>query len=283
MRSRALIVPAMLLAGCLVFTALVMRSAGRQATANSRILELQTVGGKTRVAIDTLLQRASFGLYRRSSRVSSDDLEALRRSASDAARTLSWAGLGLVLCAALLLLAAPPGGLLPSLLLLGALLLVPGLLAPMLTIRFFAQVPLFGEIVLQAESRSILGSVGFLLGHQNLLLGAIIGLFSVVVPIGKLLLIGLALATGVATRRVARFLETIGAWSMLDVFVAAVTVVFFAVGSTRGTDARVGVGLYFFAGYGLLSLAATRLYLRRSSTHSPGAARERADTRSARR
>lgn len=261
-----LVVPAILLVGCLFFSGLVLRSAGRQATANARILELQTVGGKTRVAIDTLLQRATFGLYRRGRAVTSEDLEALRRTAANAGRTLSWASLGLLLGAALLLLSGPPVQLLQRMLLLAALLLIPGLLAPMLSIKFFAQVPLFGEVVLQAESRSILGSVGFLMSHQNLLLGLIIGLFSVALPIAKLLVIQLALTTGRA-RHTGRFLETIGAWSMLDVFVAAVTVVFFALSSTRGTDAQVGVGLYFFAGYGLVSLASTQLFLRR--TRSP--------------
>lgn len=264
-----LVVPAILLAGCLLGTGLVLRSAGRQATANARILELQTVGGKTRVAIDTLLQRATFGLYRRGRAVTSNDLEALRRTAANAGRTLSWASLGLLLGAALLLLSGPPGQLLQRMLLLAALLLIPGLLAPMLSVKFFAEVPLFGEVVLQAESRSILGSVGFLLSHQNLLLGLIIGLFSVAMPITKLLLIQLALTTGRATRRTSRLLETIGAWSMLDVFVAAVTVVFFALSSTRGTDAQVGVGLYFFAGYGLVSLASTQLFLRRARIPSP--------------
>ncbi len=257
----ALVLPTILLAACLLFTSLVLRSAARQAAANTRILELQTVGGRTRVAINTLLRRATFGLYRRSNTVTASDLEALRRITSNATRALSWASLGLLLSGALLLLSAAPSQLLQRMLLLAGLLLIPGLLAPMLSVRFFAQVPLFGEVVLQAESRSILGSVGFLATHQNLLLGAVIGLFSVAMPIAKLLLIQIAIVTGQSTRRTARFLKTIGSWSMLDVFVAAVTVVFFALSSTGGTDAQVGVGLYFFAGYGLMSMASTQVFL----------------------
>ena len=136
----------------------------------------------------------------------------------------------------------------------------------MLSLKTFLEVPLFGEIVLQAETRSILGSIQFLLTHRNAPLGLLILLFSVLVPIAKLVTIQLALSTRNGGGRLTSFLKAIGRWSMLDVFVAAVTVVFFAFTSVRGTDAQVGVGLYFFAGYGLLSLTTTQLFIASQST-----------------
>jgi hypothetical protein len=46
---------------------------------------------------------------------------------------------------------------------------------------------------------------------------------------------------------------------MLDVFVAAVTVFLFASGASGATNARPDVGLYYFAGYCVGSLAASVL------------------------
>ena len=105
MRSWSALLPAgVLLAGCLLLTAVVLTGSQRQAAANARIIELQTLGGKTRVTVNTWLERATFGRYRRGNAVSSDDVEDLRQLGSRAARTVSLASLGLLLAGTLFLL-----------------------------------------------------------------------------------------------------------------------------------------------------------------------------------
>ncbi len=62
-----------------------------------------------------------------------------------------------------------------------------------------------------------------------------------------------------ATGRVAGFVKAVGKWSMADVFVVALLLTFLSLSGDGLTDARLGTGFYFFAGYVLLSLLAAQL------------------------
>ena len=55
---------------------------------------------------------------------------------------------------------------------------------------------------------------------------------------------------------------------MTDVFVVAVLLAFLAARTEQLTDAKLGTGLYFFAAYGVLSLAAGQLMIRLSRRDS---------------
>ncbi|MCB1742798.1 MAG: paraquat-inducible protein A [Gammaproteobacteria bacterium] len=131
-----------------------------------------------------------------------------------------------------------------------------GLAAPMLTMVAHRDLPLLGEVVLQYDSKSILTTVGKLFEHGNQLVAALLGLFSVAIPILKLLggFTILALGEGLIARRVVAFIKLIGRWSMTDVFVVAILLAFLAGGASDLTQASLGAGLYFFAAYGLLSI-----------------------------
>jgi hypothetical protein len=138
-----------------------------------------------------------------------------------------------------------------------AVCLVVGLAAPMLTVVAQREVAVLGTVVLQFETKSILGTVRHLLAGGGVFVGTLLALFSVLVPCAKLGVSVVALlARGDAIRhRCARLVRAIGKWSMTDVFVVAVLLAFLASGQGGLTDARLGPGLYFFAAYGLLSLA----------------------------
>jgi len=69
-----------------------------------------------------------------------------------------------------------------------------------------------------------------------------------------------------------RFTEFIGKWSMTDVFVVAVLLAFLATSGNGLTDARLGPGLYFFAAYGLLTLAGSLLLARAAGDPEPSPA-----------
>ncbi len=104
-------------------------------------------------------------------------------------------------------------------LLLVALLLVFGWTLPIITVRRF--------LILE-DPVSILGGLQVLWSAGHLLLAVVIGLFSVVLPLLKLVL---ALwrwygpRSGPALLRVLGGLEWLGRWAMLDVFVVALGVV----------------------------------------------------------
>lgn len=148
--------------------------------------------------------------------------------------------------------------------------LMVGLAAPMLSIIAQRDMAVLGNVVLQFETKSILGTVRDLFAHGSMFVAVLLGLFSIVVPVVKLLVSMFALGThsGRAHDACIRCLRAIGKWSMTDVFVVAVLLAFLANKSNELTDARLGPGLYFFAAYGLLSMVGT-IMLARSTPGEP--------------
>jgi paraquat-inducible protein A len=148
----------------------------------------------------------------------------------------------------------------------GVCLLV-GLSAPMLTVVAQSEVAVLGNVVLQFEAKSILGTVRDLFIRGSAFVACLLALFSVVVPVAKLVVSLLALLAPGAGLRTAcvKFVRAVGKWSMTDVFVVAVLLAFLAGGGGELTDARLGPGLYYFAADGLLSLAGGVLLARVAS------------------
>lgn len=145
-----------------------------------------------------------------------------------------------------------------------AIFLMVGIVAPMLTVVAQTEVTLLGEVVFQYESRSIIGTSRHLASGGNLLVAALLFLFSVLIPVAKLLLSFVALG-GFAERSkqfALRSIRFIGKWSMTDVFVVAILLAFLSTESKSFTDASLGPGLYFFAGYGLLSMIGGQVLIR---------------------
>jgi len=137
--------------------------------------------------------------------------------------------------------------------------LVNGLVTPILMVTVQKNVEYLGDVVLSFESKGILGSVEKLYVGGNLPVAGVILLFSVLLPALKtlsLLFVSLYETRPFAAKMV-RFFKHLGKWSMLDVFVVALLLVFL---SSRGTDvsrAEAEIGIYFFLAYVILSMAAS--------------------------
>jgi paraquat-inducible protein A len=142
-----------------------------------------------------------------------------------------------------------PDRLLGLALLASAALLLAGLLAPSLTVR---------SMIFFGEDISILRALGVLLRRGELVLFAVIALFSIVFPALKLLiavrLLYFADARSRHLRRTIRWMEKLGKWSMLDVFVVALIVV--AVNLSLVSDVAIHAGIYLFGASVLLSMFA---------------------------
>lgn len=124
-----------------------------------------------------------------------------------------------------------------------------GVTAPVLTLERF--------VVVQ-HSYSILGGLAELwrTGHWPLLL--LIGAFSLVLPLAKILLLaGAWLAPAGIHGRLIGWLDRLGRWAMLDVFVVAVLVASVQLGALAEVQLRAG--LYAFATCVLLSMIAGRI------------------------
>ncbi len=142
----------------------------------------------------------------------------------------------------------PARGMLVNLLLLVALgLLFYGLQAPILTLEKFY---FFSNTV------SLLSALQQLAQEAEWGLFALVGVFSVVFPVLKNLLLLLVWnfdpSKGERHRRHLRWLATYSKWSMLDVFVVALLVVSVKLGSLA--EARVEEGIYAFAASVILTM-----------------------------
>jgi len=158
-------------------------------------------------------------------------------------------------------LLAPPGSLaaesrgldrfLGVLLLAAAAALVAGWLLPVMTVR---------TLLVFYDEVSILTGAWRLLESGDYAIFALIVLFTVVLPVGKLAFAWLAWrwlrVDDMRVRRVLRWIETIGRWSMLDVFVAAMLVV--VIKLSLISDVEIHAGLYVFIAAVVLSMVAVR-------------------------
>lgn len=165
-------------------------------------------------------------------------------------------------------------------------LFVPGILAPMFTLTMDMAVITSGPSIsseLINKELSITGTVLELMREDRTLVAILIFVFSVIIPIIKTSLISAIYFTNNIEwqRKVAKFVATIGKWSMADVFVVAI---FLAVLSTdhaqsaeqhefsflglsinflisSQTLSNVGSGFYYFVAYCIMSLIGSQLML----------------------
>ena len=130
-------------------------------------------------------------------------------------------------------------------------LLVAGWTLPIMTVR---------KLFFFAERISILEGIGVLWEEGNYFLFAVILVFSVLFPALKTLLALLlwyaADARGPRLHKALTWLETLGRWSMLDVFVVALTIV--AIQVSIVSDVATHAGLYVFTAAVVLSMAGLR-------------------------
>lgn len=135
-------------------------------------------------------------------------------------------------------------------------LLIPGLTKPLITISAFFEL-LGNRTELFSQTRSIVQTVQSLHESGDDFVAGLILLFSVIIPVGKgLLLITVILLKNVTARlRIFKFVGAISKWSMADVFVVGVFVAFLAAKANSNLDAKLEIGFYYFAVYCLLSIA----------------------------
>jgi len=131
-----------------------------------------------------------------------------------------------------------------------------GLVSPILMVTIHKEVEYLGDIVLSFESKGIIGSILKLFETGDIVVAIVILLFSVITPILKiasLFFVTLFVESHFAHHLVA-FFKMIGKWSMADVFVVAIFLVYLTANKGDVSRAEVEVGLYFFLSYVLVSM-----------------------------
>ena len=128
-----------------------------------------------------------------------------------------------------------------------------GILAPMLTIEVFKDLPLVGYTIFKYESKSIWATIEKLWYIDKYFIAIMVGLFSVVVPVIKTL----AIYISVFYKKSLKIMDFIGKWSMADVFIVALLLANLSLNTDEFTDAKMQIALYFFSLYVILSIIAS--------------------------
>lgn len=113
------------------------------------------------------------------------------------------------------------------------------------------------------QTQTIVVTIRYLFENGGYLAGSLLLLFSVGVPVGKVILFFLSLhANPVLRYRLLTIINVIGKWSMADVFVVAIYTAYLGARSSVGVgqpvhfETEYGSGFYWFTAYCVVSLAA---------------------------
>ena len=139
-------------------------------------------------------------------------------------------------------------------------LLIPGLTKDLMTLTAYVEyMGLRNELF--STTRSILNTVKDLHESGYDFVAGLILLFSVVVPVGKgiLLLVVLAVRDSPAQMKIFKFVGAISKWSMADVFLVGIYIAYLSANANSNLEASLGVGFYYFAAYCLVSIASHQL------------------------
>ncbi|HIG41998.1 MAG: paraquat-inducible protein A [bacterium] len=125
-----------------------------------------------------------------------------------------------------------------------------------------------GQIQAYSITRSIWGTVAELADSGNLLVAFLVMLFSIIIPLLKLLMqLGYLIVSYAPVKNgLLMVINAISKWSMADVFVMALIVAYLAgrasgqMGDLLTMHSELEVGFYYFLAYCLFSIASTLLF-----------------------
>ncbi len=143
---------------------------------------------------------------------------------------------------------------LPIVLFAAALAFGLGLVLPLIRVE---------RLYFLTDEPSLLGIIGGLWTEGELLLAAIVALFSAILPCVKLALLNVAAYAG-AAHKVPAWLKALSNWSMLDVMLVALVI--FAAKTSGLATAISQPGLWFFAASAVLTATASALIKRQTAT-----------------
>ena len=144
---------------------------------------------------------------------------------------------------------ASSGTEIPILIFLSAGLLIAGLVLPAITIK---------QMIFLKDTFSVLTGIEALYRDQQRFLAAVVLVFSILFPVTKLVLMFLVWLDAFGRhqgKRLMKWLSYLGKWSMLDVFVVAVTVVIAKI--SKLADAQARPGIYVFAASIIIAIIAS--------------------------
>ena len=227
--------------------------------------------GLAQEKLDKLTSLITFGIVKNETKIAIEKLQS--EQAKHKAFTLYYLYAFLFILALIIIIGFSCSKLGHTLILaIGSLIaLILGLISPTLMITIHKNINYLGDIVLSFESKSILSSITKLMNSGELAIALAIFLFSVLIPLLKIntLIIALIAKELHIAHRLIGIFKYLGKWSMTDVFVVATLLVYLSSNNADLTHAEVGVGVYFFLIYVLLSMVTTLQTQKVLETKSP--------------
>jgi len=134
--------------------------------------------------------------------------------------------------------------------------LIYGVITPILMIVIHKYVDYLGDIILSFESKTIAGTIEHLYNSQNYPVAITILLFSIITPLLKTItmLSVVAFREFHIANKLLKIFKHLGKWSMLDVFVVSLLLVYLSMGSSQNSYSEIENGIYIFLIYVILSI-----------------------------
>lgn len=260
-----------LYAGLITSAVLVVNHSLKSISLQSRLADTMSMEGKSDLAWAELLESLSLRLYKGASDRIVQHQQLVNTVENETQQSQQWTFIFFLITGVFFIYQwqiskriTEPEHLWRHVLLLAVICLIVGLIAPMMQMTAYKNLPVLGDVIFKFEAKSILSTVASLFQHGNVVVALIITLFSILTPILKLSVVGMNLfdVSRPLHQKAHHLIHALGKWSMADVFVVAVLLSIFALDAQGFTKAQQEIGIYFFAAYCVLSLLVTNAVLK---------------------
>ena len=133
--------------------------------------------------------------------------------------------------------------------------LIFGLINPILMVTIHKNIEHLGDVILSFESKGLFGSISKLFDNSEYAVALAILIFSIIIPFLKIVVVIFTIVF--KEYKLFHFFKHLGKWSMLDVFIVAILLVYLTSNSGEISHAEIQIGLYFFLTYVILSMITT--------------------------
>jgi len=253
-----IIISILLLTGITFFSYKTYKSSIELEKVNKSYYEAQSdIGKLIKDRFSKILSTISFGMIKEepSDGINLDELKAKKIVLKE--KTKKYTIYLAILATALLLLYFLDLGIFSLTIATASLItLIFGTITPILMIVIHKNVNYLGDIVLSFESKTILGTIKHLYHNGNYPVAITILLFSILVPLIKtitIIVVAIWKEFDIAKRALNLF-KNLGKWSMIDVFVVSLLLVYLSAGSSENSYSEIESGLYIFLIYVILSI-----------------------------
>ena len=238
---------------------------------NTQIAAAMDMEGRTDLAIAEILETISLSLYEGATDRVEKHKQVIEKAAAEKRKAQYFSLIFFFTAVTWLIIQfflshkkADPNRFWRHILLVSILCLIVGLIAPMMQMTAYKELPVLGEVVFKYEAKSIFSTVQSLALKGSFMIAGLITLFSIFTPLLKMSVVGMNLFNVAPSlhKKAHNLIHLLGKWSMADVFVVAIMISIFALDTQDFTRAETEIGVYFFIVYCLLSLLVTHAVLK---------------------